>query len=430
MPIFYRAIVTVRMDVIIISTAFELHIKEFKSWLEEETDNVLRPLNARGKKLVDKLEKRFSDVRETCEKLAEEGTKQIEKGKAVRKAKVTEKLSRYFLKQIGKIAFPDKISFSELEKLNKDLEKTLSSITRERKAWFPRISPLFIIARKRVDFSFSRLAGSISEFDSFLSSDYSKAKVLEKLFLETDEVMRFVDDLGKYGERRAGIETKIQFLQKKIEESEETSESIRGSVELRDLAEIDRKVQHLKKQVRTQLRHFKKPFIKFANLIGAPGYALTSEEVEKLNQYVEDPFVALATEAPDYPTLKSILKKIERAIDRGTLKLKSSRLRKCRNEITAILAENTLDKLYQDCAKAFSSSQQLTSSEETQVAQKKSKQLQERLEKLRKRKEAAAARLDALERRHDQLVKKVADQKKMLEQLVYELLEKHVNLKF
>jgi len=417
------------MEVIIISITFEIQIKEFKQWLRDETANILQPLNEQAKKLVDKIKERLDNARKACEKLTEEGTREMERGKAARKARVTEKLSRYFQKQIDKIAFPDKVAFSELHKLHKDLEKMFSYVARERNAWFPRISPLFIITRKKVDFAFTRLVGSISELGNFLSTEYSKAEAIEKLFLEADEMMRLLDESSKYEGHRASIEEKMQFLQQKMEESEKNIESIKSSAELSDLAEMNRKIQQLRKQVKYDLRHLQKPFMKFANLKRGPGYTLSAEEIEKLSQYLEDSFIAFATEKPSYPTLKSILRKIERAMDGGKLKLKSSRLRKSIEEINAILNKNKLDSLHQDCTHAFSLNQQLIYSKETQVAQRKAKQLQGRFEELRKRKDAAGARLDTLVKEQKQLLKKVNEQKKMLEKLVHKILERHINLK-
>jgi len=139
---------------------------------------------------------------------------------------------------------------------------------------------------------------------------------------------------------------------------------------------------------------------------------------------------AFATEELGHPTLRSVLKKIDHAMEKGKLKLKSSRLRKSRGEINAILNKNVLASLHRECTRAFSLSQQLISSEETQVAQSKIKQLQGRFKELRRRKKAFAVKLDALEREHDQLLKKVEEQKGTLEKLVYEALEKRVNLDF
>ncbi len=415
------------MGVMTISITREIPIKEFKPWLEKETADILQPLNEQGRKAVDKLKERLNDARETCEKLADESRREIEKGGAVRKAKVTEKLTRYFLKQFDKIIFPQKLSFTELDRLNRDLEKIFSSITRERNMWFPRISPLFIIARKRVDFAFSRLAGSISDLRSFLSNDYSKANAVEKLFSEIDEMERLLRDLERHEKRRMSSIERTDLLQKRVEETKQRIESIRNSAELGDLAEINAKNQQLRKQVKYALRHLQKPFMKFVNLRD-PEFALTSQEVEKLSQYLEDAFTAFATEELGYPALRSVLKKIDRAIEKGKLKLKSSRLRKSREEIDSIVNKNTLDSLHQECTNAFSLSKQLISLEETQVAQSKIRNLQGRLEELQRRGKAIAARHDAFEKEHARLLQKINEQKETLEKLVEEVLEKRVNI--
>ncbi len=413
-----------------ISSTPEVPIKEFKQWVERETANVLQPFNGQSEKLIGKIKERLGDVREACEKLAEEASKELERGQAVRKAKVTEKLSKYFLKQIDKIAFPTRMSFSELDGLNRALGKTLFSIARERNVWFPRISPVFIITRKRFDFAFTRLAGAVSELGSFLASDYSKARVLESLLSETEEIMRLADDLEEQAQQKVSSEENIQSFQRKIEETEQNIESIRNSAALGGLAEANLAIQQLQGRVKYDLRHLQKPLTKFANMTRDPAYALTSVEAEKLTQYLENPFTALATEENGYPTLKGILKKVERAMDGGRLKLKSSRLRKAQEEVEELLNGNRLESLRQECARALSSSQQLVSSEEAKKAQTRLEELRRNLEELKRGKEAEVVRLDALEKEHEQLLEKTKEQKGKVEKLVFEVLGKRVSIKF
>lgn len=412
-----------------ISTPSDVQIDEFKPWLEKETTDILRPLKEQGKKLVGKVKDRLDDSRDACGKLDEEGSKQLDKGKAVRKAKLTQKLTRYFMKQFDKITFADEPSFNELTKLHKELERMVSSIMRERNLWFPRISPLFIIARKRVDFAFARLVGSVSELGAFLSTDFAKAETVENLFSEVDEAMRLLQGLDTYEERKKMIEAKLESIQRQIEEGEQRVESIRKSAEFGDLARTRSKTEELRKQVKYELRHLQKPLAKFANLTRGPGYALSSEEVEKLGRYLENPFAALATETPGYPILKSILRKVGRAMDEGKLKLKSSRLRKGREKIDEILAKEVLNELHQSCIQAYSTRQQLASSEKTKAAQTESMQMQRKLKELRKRKEAGEARLCALEKQHSELQGKVNGQKKSIEKMVYDILQRNVNVK-
>jgi hypothetical protein len=412
-----------------ISKTLEMQMKEFRPWLEKETPNVLSPLNEQGKKILDKIRDRMNDVRQACENLGEEAKKEIERGKAVRKAKVTKKLTRHFLKQIEKIVFPERMSFSELERLHKDLEKMSSSIVQEKSVWFPRISPSFILARRRVDFAFTRLAGPITELRSFLSGAYLKARTVEELFLKTDEMTRLLSEIGEYERRKASVRERLQVLEEQTEEGERNFASIKDSAELGNLAEVNQKAQQLRKQAKHELRHLQKPFIKFEKLARASGHNLSSEEVEKLSQYLKDPFIALATEESGYPKLKSILRRVGLAIDEGRLRLKGSRLKKSREEIEEIVNKNKLDSLHHDSVHVFSSTKQLLSSKETQIAQSRSEQLLVRLEELRKQREMVGARVNELDREHEQSLERLGEQKKALEKMVYESLAKNIDLK-
>lgn len=385
----------------------------------------MKPLNDQGKKIIEKIDERIRDARESCEKLAEEGKRELERGKAIHKAKVTEKLSRYFLKQIDRVVLPEKLSSGELERLHKELVGVFSSIIRERSMWFPRISPLFIITRKRVDLAFSRIAGPISELGAFLSKEYSKAKTIEKLLSETNETTRLLDKLKENEKHMGDTRDRTQNLLRTMEEIGGSLETAEESTELRNIAKIDSQVQQLRTQIKHELRHLQKPLMKFKNL----GAALSSEEASKLAQYLEDPFKAFATETNDYPTLKSILRKVGTAMDEGKLRLKSSRKERARGDIDAILDKNTLSSLHGNSVHTYSLSQQLKSSREAQEAQDKVNQLRQRLEETRKQKETAEARLSMLEEESKRLMEKVAEKKKTLEKEIEEIFKKQVSIK-
>lgn len=275
----------------------------------------------------------------------------------------------------------------------------------------------------------SRLAGSVSELDAFLSHEYQKVKVVEELYLGIDELARLKNEIDKYGNRKATMQEKMQAIQQRIEKDRQAVESIKKSEKLGDLEDLKQKVQQRRHQVQYYLRHLEKPFMKFRNLAGGPGYSLFKEEVEKLEQYLKDPFIALATETQGFPVLKSILKKVAVAMNAGKLKLKSSRLKKAQEKIDEIVNKNALDDLRLECEHIFSLTQKLVSSEETLWAEKRLKQLEQRLGVLQRRKKAADIRLDALEREHKQLLNKVEQRKSELEETVVDILGKQVSIK-
>ena len=412
-----------------ISETVQIGIGEFKPWLEKETARFLAPLNAQGRRMLEKIKERLNEAHAACEKLADEARREMERGKAVRKAKLTEKLARHFLRQLDSVVLPKGMSFSELDQFRRDLEKAFSSIARERSIWFPRISPLFILARRRIDLEFTRVAGASTELRGFLSEDYSRAEVVEELAAKADDLIRSLDEVSVYQRRRKDVEEKARLLQEQVDIGTTELESLKKGAELGDLAETAQRIQQLRKQVEHELRHLQKPFVKFMNLTQETGVALPADELQKFFQYLEDPLAAFATEEPGYPRLKGILTRVERMMNEGKLKLKSSRIRRGQREIEEIVNKNRLGSLQQTCSREFSRYQQSRSSEETEAAQSRYVQLQRKREELVKQREAADARLGRLQDEEKQLLERVDGQRRELEQLVSEHLERRITLK-
>jgi hypothetical protein len=417
------------MEVTEISNTLEVGIEDFNSWLEKATTDVLRPLNEQAEKLIAKIKEKLDDFLLSCEKLELEGVKQIEKGKAVRKAKLTQKLTRYFLKQLDNLTLPSQTSFSELDNLRHNLEKTISSIERERAIWFSRISPLFIIARKKLDFALTRLIGSVSELNTFLSTDYSKMKAFESILSGIEELKRLSGELEKRESQRIKVQDEIVLLKKNIEDYKQDMESIKVSSELSSLSDVNLRIQQLSKSSKNTFRHLRKPFIKFANMTRDHDYSLSSEELETLHQYSETPFQALASEAVGLPILKRILIKVKQALEEGKLKMKGSRMRKAKHKIGEILNNNVLDELHNDCVQVFSQHKKLVSSRETVMAQKESKQLQRNVTVYKRRMKTLEVRLQSIEQQHQELLEDIRQKRVNLEKLAHDNFEITVKIK-
>ncbi len=400
----------------------------FKAWFKAETKRIVEPLNADAEKLVHKIEERLQEFQDVSEKLAQEGKKEEERGRAVRKARVTEKLARYFLKQVERVTSPEEMSSKELSRFQNDLEKAVRSIEHEKAVWFPRISPLFIITRKRIDFACARLMGIVSEMKSFLLESYSRAEEVEEVFREADRVVELRVKLSTNIRSTEATELKLRTIEKEIGAGEQELNVVESSAELGNLVEVNQTIQQLRRQAKHEFRHLRKPFKKLVNLSRGSGYTISSEEAEKLDQLIEDPYIALATEKQGQPTLRNLLTKMEQAIEEGAIELKSSRLRKAQESIDAILNEKALANLQTSCAQFFSRSQDLASSKKTKVAKRKTKKIRIRLEQLKKQSEITAFRLERLKAEQERLRGKIAEQKEAVEESISSILEREVKI--
>jgi len=183
-------------------------------------------------------------------------------------------------------------------------------------------------------------------------------------------------------------------------------------------------------KVKYDLRHLQKPFYKLQSLAQRAQVALPPDVARKLEQYMKEPFEALATEEEGYPILKRILQKLDGTIRQGKLKLKTTRLRKARKQIDSILKKDFLAGLHHQCLEATSKRKQLLTSKIVTATQRDLKRLQATLQKLQKRKEIIESRRRVVEEEHQRTRKKMNTQKDELEKSIFELTEKRVHVIF
>jgi hypothetical protein len=414
------------------SEKVEIPLEDLRKWLEQETLSIVEPFKAEGRTLLDDVKGKLGDVQETCDKLLENAEKEMTKGdrKTYRRARVMAKLAKNFSEMIGKVTIPDEISSESLHVVCEYLEKILATMGRERWKWFPVISPYFIIDRRRFDITLKRATDSLKELRDFSSDQYAKAETIEKAFLMIEKLRQLLMGLGEAEERMRKTEMTSRALEKKIVENQQKITSIQSKSEVVELVQINEEIEELGKKVKHNLRYLQKPFIKFQTLARGSGYPFPPDELEKLGEYLSNPFEAFTTEPEGYPTLKRILQKMEDAIAQGKLKLKSSRLRKAKDQIDSVLNKDSLAPLHQNCKEILSQRQQLLTSGIIAKSGSEMTQLQEGLKDLLKRKELGDSRGAVLENEIRKTLEKIDEQKKELEKAILELTGKSVQINF
>ena len=408
----------------------EIPLKDLREWLERETVQIVEPLKTEGKRFLNDVKDKLDDVLEACDKLSEGAEREITKGsrKTYRRAKVLAKLARSFSEMIDKVTVPDEVSRENLHVLCEGLGKTLDTIGRERWKWFPVISPYFIIDRRRFDIALKRAMDSFKEMRSFSSDEYAKkAKTVEDAFSMIDKLLQTLGELDETKKQMKKTELGKGFLEKKIAENQRKITSIQSKSEVIELDQINQRIEELEKKVKHNLRYLQKPFIKFQSLARGTSYSLPLDEAKKLSEYLSNPLEAFVTEPEGYPTLKSILRRMEDVITQGKLKLKGSRLRKAKDQIDSVL-KDSLVSLHQSCKETFSQRQQLSASGIITETSSELTQLQQDLKDLQKQKELVDSRSAVLKEKIETTVKKIEEQKKGLEKAVLELTGKNVQV--
>ena len=412
------------------SGSFQIALADLKEWLQKETAPLIKPLKDKGKRLFNEIEKRLDDVRENGDRIFIKSDKEVQKGssKTYRCAKAANKMSKNIADMVNQVAVPDDISYANFRLLIGDLEKAFAAIEHERRVWYRRISPYFILDRRRLDIAVKRAEDSIQELRSFLFQKYVKIKTAENTLAMIDKLSQLLEKTVNVQKQKTQTETRIKLLEEKIRENEQKIGSIQDKAELSELSKLEQRIRDLEVKVKHNLRHLQKPFYKMQSLARREQVALPPDEARKLEQYRKNPFKALSSEEGGYPILKRLVQRLDDAIRQEKMKLKTARLRKAREQIDSILEKDSLATLHQHCLEAISERKQLSTSEAVAATQSELEQLQSTLQKLQKQKESVESRIRFLKEEHQKISKKIETLKNELEKSIFELIDKRVQV--
>jgi len=412
------------------SETLEIPLNAVKEWLDKETTSIVEPLKADAKKLLEDTQSKLEDLLESCDKLLDDAEKEIAKGsrKTYRRAKFLHKLAGKFADLIEEVAIPEEISGKTLNQTSEQIEKTLKTIGKERTKWFRAISPYFIISRRRFDVSLKRADDSFQDLTDFLSEEYAKAESAESVPSKIQELRQSLTELHNSEKSKEARKQKKELVEKNIAKSQQKVQAIQTKGELVELAQLNKRIEELSDTVKHELRHLQKPLLKFQTLVNNPGYSLLPEATNKLDEYLTNPFEALATEKEGYPLLRNIVQKIDAALDNKKMKLKPSRMRKAKDQINSILNKSVLASLHQNCSEALSKKNDLLTSGTISESRDESVGLQNRLKELQTRKRLLEARDARFEKEHKEARKRVELQKEVLEKIVSDLSDKNVQI--
>jgi len=410
-----------------LSESLKISSSEAKGWLEKETGSIFIPVHERAQKLIGGMKKVLDNVTDVCKVLLENSRKEIEKRsrKTYGKARALNKLAKLFLKRIQQIEVPDKVSYDSFHDFVQETRKAFTVTEVDIRNWFPRISPFFIMDRRKFLGVFEKAKESLTELQNFLTKEYVKTKTLEETFQIIDDLLALqgqLADLEAHGRRN---ETEKASIEKEIAETQQKITDSKNRESLTQLNQIGIEIEKLRKEVKHNLRHLRKPFIKFQSQVFRKG-GLTPEQLEKLNHYIEDPFDAFAAEKAGYPILKRILKKLAGSMSEEKLKLKRDRKRKAEQDINRIFNTNSLDALHQKCRETIIRKKQISTSTETAKIKENLLKVQEELKRLRKGKKRIELEENTTERKLRETLDRMQSRKKEIEKNVFDFMGKRI----
>lgn len=413
------------------SETLKFSTKDIKGWLERETGSVFIPVHTKAQKLIDDMRRTLDSLTEVSRMLTENSAKEIEKRnmKIYRRARALNKLARLFYDRMRQIKVPEKVSYDSFSKFAQETQKAFAVTDVDIRTWFPRVSPFFILDRRRFLAIFEKAKESLKELQNFLAKEYVKTKTLEDTFQLVGKLLDLEQQLANLKERLAKTEGDRALVEREIGEAQQEMADLKSRGSIGQLHQTGTEIDSLSTDVKHSLQHLQKPFIKLQSLAThGGGSGLTPEELSKLGQYLENPFEAFSTEAPGHPLLRQILLKLDRSISEGKLKLKPEKIRKAEQTIDNIVNRNSLASLHQKSRDAMTRKTQLSASEEVTVMQQNLSKLQAHVEDLARKKTVVETEETSIRRAHEETLEKIRGHKAEIEKNVFSFMNRTVRI--
>jgi len=404
---------------------------EVKHWLENQTSSILSPVHAQAKKLRDDMNMAIQGVGDVSKMLLDNSTREIERRnmRIYNRARALNKLAHLFLDRLKKLNLPEEISYDTVSRYAQEIQKVLMVTEIDIKNWFPRISPFFIMDRRKFLTVYERAKQAYAILNDFVTKEYIKTKTLEEAFQLLNELQNVQKQLETIGEEKEKIRSERIPIEKEITELEQKIGELKNSGPIDKLNLVNAEIDALSNELKHSLRYLQKPFIKMQALAtSGGGGGITPDELSKVNQYLEKPLDAFTTEENGYPMLKQILQKLENLMAEDKLKLKQVKARKAVQSLNEILRKDSLAKLQIRCGEMATRKEQLLASSKMDEIKRSLSVFQEQVDQLNARKTSIETHEAVKENANNEALEKISNLKRSIERNIYSSIEIKVQI--
>ncbi len=408
-----------------------LSSNEIEEWLIEQTRSTLTPAQEKAKQFRDEMNTAIQSEIEISKMLLDNSTKEIERRnmRVYNRARALSKLAHLFLERLKKLTLPEQVAYENLNKFYQDTKKVFFVADIDVKNWFPRVSPFFIMDRRKFLTVHEKAKLTLASFGEFLTKEYVKTKTFEETFalikeLQTQERQKeeIESQLANMKEERIPLGQKITELEGQISE-------LRSKGPIEQLINIETEAEAVNSELRHLLRHLQKPFLKIQALAyQGGGSGLTQNELKSLDEYLEKPLEALAKEEGGYPKLKETLSKVHRLIKEDKLKLKPDKARKAEQSIEEILRDDFLEEIHRESRNIVKQKEELLASGKMNAVLQDLTLFEEEMKQVQARKTSAETHEAVIERALAEAQTKTQNSKLAIENNVYNSLGKKIQV--
>lgn len=389
-------------------------------------------MQAHAQKHRDNIQAALQNLSEASKMLLEVSQKEIDKKnmKVFNRARALNKLAALFIERIKKLTVPEQVSYDNLSSFAQETQKAIAVTEIDIKNWFQRISPFFIMDRRKFTVVYEKTKANFNDLTNFLTKEYVKTKTLENTFQIISELETLETQLSDIDAQKSDLKNERLQIEQEIATLEQQITGLKGNATLEQMSKTEAETETLSNELKQELRHLQKPFIKMQALaVSGGGAGLTPDELKTLGTYLDNPFEAITSEAAGCPALKEVLQKLSGMLNEDKLKLKPDKARKAEQAVEDILRRDSLAVFYRKCVETASRKRKLENSAEMEEAKHSISVFEQQIEQLTIRRDNLEADEHVKENAYNELLEKIQSLKKTIEANILSFLGVQIQIK-
>ena len=317
-----------------------LNVEQLQKWYRKQLRKESKDFIKQAEKSYKIVETALKDIEEVSKQFKDEEDDEIESGGiAARFAmKINEIVSDFYVDK--------EITYENTEAMQSEIQHFIQELWGAGARWIRRMDKRYKNVIKNLDTYMKELAREMNKISKLLY-EYSWIKDLERIGGRIDTLHDLTFSKEIFEEQIRQVRDKIDTAQSEYDSAKKAYDEFRKTSNVSELLNLDEQAERVNSLLRMKLNPLKKQVKKFFQ--HDTGVRVGPAGQKALNDYFEDPYVAITEEPDGYPGLLEGLKGLQEAIESNKLPLKDRLARRAVEEVESI-RKGGLQKL-QDQAK-------------------------------------------------------------------------------
>ena len=327
--------------------------KELEPWLKEALRAQIGTAEKAVQKAKNDIEAQVASLKEVVDDLLRKSEKDsVEKRNDRAAYKAARAVGRMCLDLQNLLSAPllgDPQRYEGLKQFSDDVTRRANDAARMRDRWLGYIRPYYILDMMSLNASIEKFRRLADQTWGIFGKEGGLLRRLEEIHDRIEKIEELEKSLQEQLDERDRAIDEVNILDPQISETERLVESLASNPKIAELKKIDSRLKEIRAEVLASgFRRLGRPLRKLEAMAGRGEYPLAPEVRQNLSEYLKRPFTTFIHEEEGYPSLKSVLRNLQQAVERKKLLLKQREERKVLERIDGVAEKNVLEGMHRE----------------------------------------------------------------------------------